>query len=81
MSDLFFYLQNNIQYKMRSEVIFQTNCVGSVMVSVLASSVVDRGIEPGLDQTKDCQIGICCFSANHPSLRTNSKDLFSSESG
>ena len=81
MSDLLFYLQNNIQYQVSSKVIFQTNLVGSVMVSVLASSVVDRGIEPGLDQTKDCQIGICYFSANHPALRTNSKDLLSSESG
>jgi hypothetical protein len=41
------------------------NRIGGVMVSVLASSVVDRGFEPGSGQTKDYKIGICCFSANH----------------
>jgi len=39
------------------------------MVSVLASSAVDRGFEPRSDQTKDCKIGICCFSAKHAALR------------
>ena len=33
--------------------------IGGVMVSVLASSAVDRGS----GQTKDYTIGICCFSA------------------
>jgi hypothetical protein len=33
------------------------------MVSVLALSAVDRGVEPRLGQTKDYKIGICCFSA------------------
>jgi hypothetical protein len=42
--------------------------------SVLASSVVDRGFEHRLDQTKDHQIGICCFSAKHAALRRKSKD-------
>jgi hypothetical protein len=40
------------------------NRIDGVMVSVLASSVVDRGFEPGLGQTKDYKIDICCFSAN-----------------
>ena len=31
------------------------------MASVLASSAVDRGFEPRLDQTNDYEIGICCF--------------------
>ena len=44
------------------------------MVSVHASSVVDRGFEPRSVQTKDYEIGICCFSANHATLRKNSKD-------
>jgi len=30
------------------------------MVSVLASSVVDRGFEPWSGQSKDYKIGICC---------------------
>ena len=32
------------------------------MVSVLASSAVDRRFEPWSGQTKDSKIGICCFS-------------------
>ena len=44
------------------------------MVSVLASSVVDRGFEPRSGQTKDYKIGICCFSTKHTALRSRSKD-------
>ena len=33
------------------------------MVSVLDSSAVDRGFEPLSGQTKNFEIGICCFSA------------------
>ena len=44
------------------------------MVSVLASSVVDLGFEPRSGQTKDYEIGICCFSAKHAALRKKSKD-------
>ena len=47
--------------------------IGVVMVSVLASSAVDRGFEPRSGQTKDYKIGICCFSAKH-ALRSKSKD-------
>ena len=45
-----------------------------VMVSVLASSAVDRGIEPRSDQTKDYNIGICCFSTKHAVLMRKTKD-------
>ena len=41
------------------------NHIGGVMVSVLASSVVDRGFDPRSGQTKDYKIDICCFSAKH----------------
>jgi hypothetical protein len=44
------------------------------MVSMLASSVVDPGIEPWLGQTKDCKMGICCFSAKHAALRSKNTD-------
>ena len=44
------------------------------MVSMLSSSAVDRGFEPGSGQTKDYEIGICCFSAMHATLRRKSKD-------
>jgi hypothetical protein len=40
-----------------------SNLIGGVMVSVLASSAVDRGFEPQSGQTKNYKIGICCFSA------------------
>jgi hypothetical protein len=50
------------------------NRIGGVMVSVLASSVVDRGFEPRSGQTKDYKIGICCFSAKLAVLRRKSKD-------
>jgi hypothetical protein len=51
------------------------NCISGVMVSVLASSAVDRGFKPWLGKTKDYQIGICCFSrAKHAALRSKSKD-------
>ena len=39
------------------------------MVSMLASSVIDRDVEPSPGQTKDYKIGICCFSAKHVALR------------
>jgi hypothetical protein len=44
------------------------------MVSVLASSAVDRGLETWSGQTKDYDIGICCFSAKHAALRRKNKD-------
>ena len=50
------------------------NRIGCVMVSVLASSAVDRGFEPRSGQTKDFKIGICSFSAKHAVLRRKSKD-------
>ena len=52
----------------------QSNRIGGVMVSVLASSAVDRGFEPRSGQTKDYKIGMCCFSAKHAALRRKSKD-------
>jgi hypothetical protein len=50
------------------------NRIGGVMVSVLASSAVDRGFVPRSGQTKDYKICISCFSANHAGLRRKSKD-------
>ena len=47
--------------------------IDGIMVSVLASSAVDRGFEPQSGQTKDFNIGICCFSAKHAALRRKSK--------
>ena len=53
--------------------LFVANHIGGVMVSVLASSAVDRGFEPQSDQTKDYEIDICCFSAKN-ALKSKSKD-------
>jgi hypothetical protein len=50
------------------------NRIGGVMVSLLASSAVDRGLEPRSGQPKDYKICICCFSAKHVALRRKSKD-------
>jgi hypothetical protein len=41
---------------------------------VLASSAVDRGLEPQSDQTKDYKFGICCFAAKPAALRSKIKD-------
>jgi hypothetical protein len=43
--------------------------IGGVMVSVLALSAVDRWFEVRLGQIKNYNIGVCCFSAKHETLR------------
>ena len=53
--------------------IVKNNHIGGVMVSVLATSAVDRVFEPRSGKTKDYKIGICCFSAKHAALRRRSK--------
>ena len=50
-----------------------TNCIGGVMVTGHASSVIDRGFEPRSGQIKDYEIGMCCFSSKHAALRRKSK--------
>ena len=49
--------------------------IGGVMVSLIASSVVDRGFESRSDQNKDYEIGICC------SIMEKEQRLVGSESG
>ena len=44
------------------------------MVSMFTSSVVVCVFESGSGQTKDYEIGICCISAKHATLRRKSKD-------
>jgi hypothetical protein len=44
------------------------------MVSVLAMSAIDRGLNPRSDQTIDYDIGIRCFFDYHVSLRNKIKD-------
>ena len=50
------------------------NTIGGVVISVVASSAVDRGFEPRSGKTKDYEIGICCFSSKRAALRKKSKD-------
>ena len=50
------------------------NRIGGVMVSVFASSAIDRGFDPRSGQIKDFKIGICCFSAKQAALRRKNKD-------
>jgi hypothetical protein len=53
------------------------NCCRSLWVRVInhiSVIYIDRGFETLSDQTKDDQIGICCFSAKHAALRRKSKD-------
>jgi hypothetical protein len=57
-----------------NELSIKSDRIGDVMVSLLASSAVDRGFEPRSDQTKDYKIGMCCFCAKHAALRRKSKD-------
>ena len=44
------------------------------MVSVVASSAVDRRFESLSGQTKDYKIDICRFSAKHASFRSKSQN-------
>jgi hypothetical protein len=50
------------------------NCIGGVVVNLLASITVVRGFEPRSGQTNDYNIGISCFSAKHAALRRKSID-------
>ena len=44
------------------------------MVTILASSAVDRGFEHRSGQPKHYKICICCFSARNAELRRKNKD-------
>ena len=44
-----------------------------VMVSMLASGLVDRGCESRSGQTIDYDFSICCFFAKHPTVRRQGK--------
>ena len=59
---------------------FTIRYIGHVC-AVQHDHAVDRGFEPRSGQTKDDKIGICCFSAEHTTLRNMSKRLSDSESG
>ena len=52
----------------------QKNNISGVIVSMLALSAVDCVFDLWSGQTKDYEIGICCFSAKHAALRSKNKD-------
>jgi hypothetical protein len=64
----------NFDYKNNKNKIKIGNRIGSVMVSVLASSAIYCGYELRSCQTKEYKIGMCCFSAKNAALRRKSKD-------
>ena len=49
-----------------------SNRIDGVMVSVLTSSEIDCGLEP--DKTKDYEIGVCCVSTKHTTLRRKGRN-------
>jgi hypothetical protein len=72
-AELDFYSASSL--KQVAEILFThfwLDRIGGVMVIVLTSSAIDCGFEPRSGQTKDCEIGICCFSAKHTALRRKS---------
>ena len=48
--------------------------IGGVTATVLASSVVGRGLSTDQVKLKDYTNGICCFSAKRTALGSKSKD-------
>ena len=54
-------------------ILFQIR-IGSVIVNLLAASVVCNEFEPRSGQTKDYKIGMCCFFAKHAALRGKNND-------
>ena len=51
-----------------------SNHIGDLMVSMFISKAIDCGSEPWSDRTKDCKIGISCFSAEHIALGSKNND-------
>ena len=59
--------------KLQIDSSYPSNRASGVIVRVLALGAVDRGFELRSGQTKDYEIGICCFSARHAALKCKSK--------
>ena len=53
--------------------IIEYSRIGGIIVSVLASSVMFSGFEARSGQTKDYEIGICCFSAKQTVINRKGK--------
>ena len=55
---------------------FDWNLIGDVMVSVLASNVVDDGFGYRSGKTKEYKAGFCCFSAKYAALKRNEDNVY-----
>ena len=66
-------LNINIDQMYYPMIIVLKNRIAGVMVSMLPSSVIDRGFGPRRSKIKDYNIGICCFSSKHVALKITSK--------
>ena len=51
------------------------NCIDGVMVTMLTTSVVDHGFKAWSSQTKQYEVGICCFSAKQAALKMLKRDV------
>ena len=52
------------------------NQVDGVIISILASSAVDRVFEPQSGHIKDYTFGICCFSPKHVAFGSKTKNKY-----
>jgi len=48
------------------------------MINMLSSNAIVRGFEPRSGQAIDYNIGMCCFSGKHATLRRKSKEWLES---
>jgi hypothetical protein len=68
------YLQNTTpKQKIPTKNVVELRCSGRVSSPCSASSVINRRFEPQFSQTKDNKIDVCCVTAMHAGLRSNSK--------
>jgi hypothetical protein len=65
---------NGVMVSVLTSSVADRGFINGVMVSVLTSSVADHGFKPHLGETKDYNIGICCFSANNAASQRKIKD-------
>ena len=67
---------HHVSFILHAENVFlkPLNHIGGVIVNVHTSSVVNPGFMLHSSLNKYYEIGICCFSTKHTSLRTKTKD-------
>ena len=60
---------NNQQFDFIISIKHDSNRMGGVMLSMLASSAIDSRFEPRSGQTKSYTFGMSCFSTKHAALK------------